>query len=57
MNPNPNREPEESEKELEVKAPRVDHPIVASFIAEVVADVHACNCDDYEVCEYEACDK
>lgn len=49
--PGPTRDPE---KELEVKAPKIDHPIVAYFIAEVVADVYACNCDDYEACDYEA---
>lgn len=41
---------------LNVQAPKVDHPIVASFIAEVAADAYSCNCDDYEVCEYEAND-
>lgn len=56
MNSDLNRELEESEKELEVKAPRADHPIVAFFMAEIVADVYACNCDDYEVCQYEAND-
>lgn len=41
---------------LEVKFPKINHPIVASIKDDIVRDEYACNCDDYEVCEYEAGD-
>lgn len=44
----------EQDEELEIKTPKIGHPIVASIKDDIAKDVFACNCDDYEVCEYEA---
>ena len=44
----------EGKETLVVMNPRINHPIVASFLKEIAADVFICPCDDYEACEYEA---
>lgn len=44
----------EEKETLKVDNPRIDHPIIASFIREITTDTITCGCDDYEVCEYEA---
>lgn len=46
----------DEDEELEVKTPKISHPIIASIKDDIVKDAYACNCDDYEVCEYEAGD-